>query len=356
MTLQVDIRAQLGRFALNVEFSAPTGVTVLFGPSGCGKSSVINAIAGLIRPASGKIICAGRPLFDSAAGVRLPPHRRRLGVVFQEPRLFPHLTVQQNLTYGRWFARGRKGAPSLDDTCDLLGIGPLLHRRPAALSGGEAARIAIGRALLSAPDMILADEPLAALDEARRAEILPYFIALRDAALVPMIYVSHSVAEVAQLATTVVALNAGRVVTVGAADAVLGRADVMGAGASTLLPARVLAHHPDGLTELSSTAGLIFVPQIGGDLGAEVLLRVGAQDVMLARKRPVDISALNLLRGEICAIDPIGGGAVMVTLQAGEAQLRARITQRSCDAMGLDIGQSLYAIIKSVALAKAGKE
>jgi molybdate transport system ATP-binding protein len=352
MTLHVDIKAQLGAFALDVQFTAPSGVTVLFGPSGCGKSSVINAIAGLIRPDQGQIICAARPLFDSAARVHLPPHRRRMGVIFQDARLFPHLNVQQNLTYGRWFAGTHRRGPSLEDVCDLLGIGHLLHRRPAALSGGEAARVAIGRALLSAPDIILADEPLAALDQARRAEILPYFAALRDAALVPMIYVSHSVAEVAGLATTVVAMGGGRVIGVGSVDDIFGRSDVMGADASTMLSARIICHHPDGLTELATEAGHVFVPQINAAIGTSHMLRINAGDVTLARSQPNGLSALNILRGKICRVEAQRGGTVMVTLQAGTAMIRARITQRSCASLGLDTGQTCFAIVKSLSLAK----
>ena len=238
MTLLVSLQQTLGDFTLDVDFEAPKGVTVLFGPSGSGKSSIIKAVAGLGLPAKGKIICAGRTLFDSAQGCNLPPHLRRLGVIFQDGRLFDHLNVQQNLTYGRWFApRRASAAPQLPDVVDLLGIGHLLRRRPADLSGGERQRVAIGRALLSAPDMILADEPLSALDEARRAEILPYFEALRDAAIVPMLYVSHSSAEVARLATRVVLLQAGRVIAVGEAADILGRADNLG-GAAALIAAR----------------------------------------------------------------------------------------------------------------------
>ena len=352
MTLQVDIKAQLGAFLLDVQFAAPAGVTVLFGPSGCGKSSVINAIAGLIRPDQGQIICATRPLFDSAARVNLHPHRRRLGVIFQDARLFPHLIVQQNLTYGRWFAGRRRQGPSLQDVTDLLGIGHLLHRRPAALSGGEAARVAIGRALLSAPDMILADEPLAALDEARRAEILPYFIALRDAALVPIINVSHSVTEVAQLATTVVAMGGGRVIAVGSAADIFGRSDVMGANASALLPARIVGHHADGLSELVCAAGHVFVPHMNAAIGTSHMLRIHAGDITLARSQPSGLSALNILSGEICRIEAQSDGAVMVSLRAGDATIRARITQRSCTSMGLDMGQTCFAIVKSLSLAK----
>ena len=352
MTLTLALRQRLGDFTLDVAFTAPQGVTVLFGASGSGKSSTLSAVAGLSRPDQGQIICAGRVLFDSAARRNLPPHQRRLGVIFQEGRLFPHLTVRQNLTYGRWFARPRAGAPKFDDVVALLGIGHLLARRPAALSGGEVARVAIGRALLSAPDMILADEPLAALDEARRAEILPYFEALRDAALVPMLYVSHSSAEVARLATTGVALRGGRVVAVGSAADVLGRGDALG-GAVSIVPAQFMGQDGDGLCAFATGFGPLWVPAMAlGSMAGTLHLRIAAQDVILARARPENISALNILQGRIAQIAPQGDGAVLVTLAADQAQLHARITARSAHAMALEVGQTCYAILKTVALAQ----
>lgn len=351
MTLDLSLRQQLGDFALDVAFAAPAGVTVLFGPSGSGKSSIIRAVAGLSCPDQGHIRVAGRAVYDSAAGVNLPPHKRRLGVVFQDGRLFSHLTVQQNLNYGRWFAPRGAAAPHFRDVVDLLGIGHLLARRPSALSGGERQRVAIGRALLCAPDMILADEPLSALDEGRRAEILPYFEALRDAALVPILYVSHSSAEVARLATTVVALHQGRILAIGSARQILGRADVVG-GAASVIAAKFIRQGADGLCEYSTEAGPIIVPSGGAaQPNAVSQLRIAAQDVMLARAHPRQISALNILSGHITAITAQDGQAVLVALQKGDAIVLARITQRSATALDLQVGQQCYAIVKTVALA-----
>jgi molybdate transport system ATP-binding protein len=356
MTLQVAITARLGAFDLDVNFAAPKGVTVLFGPSGAGKSSLLAAVAGLVRPDHGRITVHDRVLFDAEAGINLPAHKRRFGVIFQDGRLFAHMTVLHNLTYGRRFAPPNARAPRLEDVVDLLGIAALLPRRPAALSGGERQRVAIGRALLSAPDMILADEPLAALDDARRNEILPYFEALQAAALVPMLYVSHSVSEVARLANLVVAMQQGRVVATGTAGEIFGRPDIMGAGASALLAAKFVRQHLGGLCEYETGAGPIFVQNwaesvSGGQNPRQVHLRIAAQDVMLATHQPVGISALNILSGTICALKPTDGGAVMVTLHTGQAQILARITQRSAQAMGLSLGQRCFAIVKSVALA-----
>ncbi|WP_333818150.1 molybdenum ABC transporter ATP-binding protein, partial [Tabrizicola sp.] len=178
MTLSVSLGHRFGGFSLDVDFEAPSGVTALFGRSGSGKSTVVNAVAGLLRPDRGRIVIDGTIVLDTAAGIALPPHRRRMGYVFQDGRLFPHLTVRQNLLYGRWFAPRTAGV-ELPRIVDLLGIGALLERRPGGLSGGEKQRVAIGRAILSNPRLLLMDEPLAALDEARKAEILPYLERLR---------------------------------------------------------------------------------------------------------------------------------------------------------------------------------
>lgn len=204
-----DVRLQikLGEFALQTAFTAPPGITVLFGPSGAGKSTVLNAIAGLIKPQSGRVQIDDMVLYDHSIGLSLPPHRRRLGLVFQEGRLFPHLTVKQNLLFGRWFAPRDARPPALADIVSLLGIAPLLARRPASLSGGERQRVAIGRALLMGPRALLMDEPLASLDSARKAEILPYLEKLRDQAGLPILYVTHSVEERDRLAALVVTLG-----------------------------------------------------------------------------------------------------------------------------------------------------
>ncbi|MDO5657642.1 MAG: molybdenum ABC transporter ATP-binding protein, partial [Paracoccus sp. (in: a-proteobacteria)] len=222
MSLSVRIRHRFRGFDLDAQFDAPPGVTVLFGRSGSGKTSIVNAVAGLLAPDQGRIAIGDSVMFDSAARINLAPHRRRIGYIFQEGRLFPHLSVRQNLRYGAWFAPRRVRGPGFDDVVELLGIGDLLERRPAHLSGGEKQRVAIGRALLAAPRLILADEPLAALDEARKAEILPYFERLRDELSVPILYVSHSPSEVARIATSVAAIEAGRVLRMGSAAEVLG--------------------------------------------------------------------------------------------------------------------------------------
>jgi molybdate transport system ATP-binding protein len=216
--LTVDVKKQLGDFALNALFASESGATVLFGPSGAGKTSIINMIAGLLKPDRGRIALDGDVLFDSDARINVPAWRRRIGTVFQEGRLFPHLSVKRNLTYGRWMNGLADDPAAFTHAVELLDIGPLLDRRPGKLSGGERQRVAFGRALLMKPRLLLLDEPLASLDAARKLEILPYLERLRDDAKVPMIYVSHDPAEVTRIATRVVTLDGGHVVAIGGVE------------------------------------------------------------------------------------------------------------------------------------------
>ncbi len=218
IVLAVDVEKQLGALKLSVRFEAASGATALFGPSGAGKTSLVNMIAGLVMPDRGSIALDDTVLFDAAAGIDVPPHRRRIGYVFQEDRLFPHLSVRQNLDYGRRMSGGSRDVSEFDRVVALLNIGDLLDRRPRLLSGGERQRVAVGRALLMRPRLLLLDEPLASLDAAHKREILPYLVRLRDDAGIPIVYVSHIPAEVRRIATTVVRLDAGRVVATGGLD------------------------------------------------------------------------------------------------------------------------------------------
>jgi len=216
--LAVDVEKRLGDFAVRATFEAADGVTALFGPSGSGKTSIVNMIAGLIRPDRGRIRCGGRIVFDSASRHDEPPHRRRFGYVFQDGRLFPHMTVVRNLDYGRRMRGLARDEGEHERIVNLLDIGGLLERRPGKLSGGERQRVAIGRALLMRPDLLLLDEPLASLDTARKREIFPYLLRLRDETAVPMVYVSHNAGEVRRIATTVVRVEAGRVTGIGGTE------------------------------------------------------------------------------------------------------------------------------------------
>ncbi len=352
--LSIAIQHQLEGFDLDVDFTAPPGLTVLFGPSGSGKTAVINAVAGLLRPDRAQISVNGTEICDTAKGLWLPPHRRRLGYVFQESRLFPHLTVRQNLRYGMRFAPRSAPREDLSHVVEMLGITALLDRYPAKLSGGEKQRVAIGRALLASPRLILADEPLAALDGARKSEILPYFERLRDETDIPVLYVTHSPAEVARLATTVVALDAGRVARQGPAVEVLGDPMCAPSGVravGAVSEAHVAAHHDDGLSELRAGSARLFLPHVPQDIGSALRVRIAAQDVMLSLQEPHGVSALNILKGRIDQIRAGDGPGAIVSLDTEAGRVLARVTRRSVQAMSLTPGLELYGVVKTVSIA-----
>ncbi len=348
MTLEVRLFHCFADFTLDLAFSAPPGLTCLFGRSGSGKTTIINAVAGLLRPDRAEITLDGVALHD------LPPHRRRVGYVFQDGRLFPHLTVAQNLAYG---ARVRRlPLTDLDRIVDLLGLGALLARRPASLSGGEKSRVAIGRALLSGPRLLLMDEPFAALDETRKAEILPHVEALRDGLGLPILYVSHSLPEVARLATTIAVVEAGRLAAFGPAAEILsdpGTAPLLGLrDAGAILTARIAAQEEDGLTRLQTGAGPLWLPRVAGAAGQVVRIRIAAQDVILSLTRPEGLSALNLLPATVLALHEGEGPGTMVQLDLAGQKLLARVTRRSAQALGLTPGQPVFAVVKSVSVAQ----
>ncbi len=355
MTGWVQVRHGQAAFQLDVSFSASDGVTALFGRSGAGKTTVVNAVAGLMRPDAARISLGERVLVDTSAGIWVPPHRRRVGYVFQDARLFPHLSVARNLTYAQRFLPDSTPATDQGAVVDMLGIGHLLQRGIADLSGGEAQRVAIGRALLSAPELLLLDEPLAALDQARKDEILPYLEHVRDQADVPILYVSHQISEIARLATDVVVLEDGAVRTSGSVADVLSDLSAVAATgvreAGAVIVATVAAHHSDGLTEAKGAGATIWLPKVAAPVGAPLRLRIEAQDIMLSKSRPDEISALNILPVEIIALRQGDGPGVMVQLKAGDARLLARVTQRSAKGMALAQGWTGYAVVKSVAVA-----
>jgi molybdate transport system ATP-binding protein len=352
--LSVVVRHRLGDFLLDAAFESGGGLTALFGRSGSGKTSLVNAVAGLIRPQRGHIVVDGEVLTDTASGAFVPARRRHVGYVFQEGRLFPHLTVRQNLLYGYWFA-SRRGRPGeVEHVINLLGLGELLGRRPANLSGGEKQRVAIGRALLAQPRLLVMDEPLASLDEARKTEILPYIERLRDEFAIPIVYVSHAIAEVTRLATTLVVMSEGRVAAVGPPAAIMGRIDLFPltgrAEAGAILSTRVAEHDIRfGLTTLRAAAGELRVPYIDMRLGTQLRVRIRARDVMIALEPPRGLSALNILPGRVAEIGPADGPIVEIRLDCAGEALIARLTRRSVESLGLVPGRQVYAVIKSIA-------
>lgn len=351
MTLLISTRHRLGNFQLDAEVRSEGGVTALFGRSGSGKTSLVRIIAGLIRPHFGKLIFDGEVLVDTDKRVFVPMHRRRFGYVFQEGRLFPHLSVHQNLIYGRWFATRKPPMTEFARIIDMLGIEPLLERRPDGLSGGEKQRVAIGRALLSAPRLLLMDEPLAALDEARKAEILPYLQRLRDETATPIVYVSHSVAEVAQLADTVVMMKDGSVEGIGPPSEILSLPSTGRKEAGTVLSGTV--SHFDStymLATVTLSSATLTVPGNAATAGQRVRLHIPERDVLVATVRPEGLSALNILEGLISAIEPDDQGTVRVRIRTGDETVLARITALSAERLSLSVGQPVFAVLKTVSM------
>jgi molybdate transport system ATP-binding protein len=353
MSIEVEISQTLGSFTLEAAFRSTGSLTALFGPSGSGKTTLINCIGGLARPSRGRIVAAGRVLVDTEAGVFVPAHKRRIGYVFQDARLFPHLTVSQNLRYGRFFTPAGERYADFRQVVELLGIDHLLDRRPAGLSGGERQRVAIGRALIASPRLILMDEPLASLDEARKAEILPYVERLRDEMNIPIVYVSHSIAEVSRLASDVVMMAGGKVLAVGSVAEIMPQLDLLPvddrAETGAVVNLELVSHEDEyGLSLLRSSGGEWRLPRVEAAIGARLRVRVRARDVMLAIERPAGISALNVLTGRIAEVTEGAGADALVTIDSGSDRLFARLTRRSVRHLGLAPGREVFAVIKSV--------
>ncbi len=352
--LQVDVRRRRADFELDAAFQAATpGVVALFGRAGCGKTTLVNIIAGLLRPDAGSVRLHDVTWVDVAARRELPAERRRVGYVFQDARLFPHLTVHGNLVYGQRRAPVAAGI-DLPHTVDLLGLGALLERRPHELSGGERQRVALGRALLSQPQLLLMDEPLASLDAPRREELLPYFEALRDRLRVPIVYVSHQFDEVLRLADHVVVMDAGRVAVQGdigtvsrspALRAIVGL-DAVGA----VLDAEVIdTDTAGGLTALRVGNGTLRVAGAGLLRGARLRVQLMARDIILATQEPHGLSVRNSLPGVVRTISP-GEGSDVIDVDIGGASVLANITRAATQALALAPGTPVWALVKAVSM------
>ena len=353
--LDVDVRNRLGGTALDIRFTGAGGVTALFGRSGAGKTSTVQMIAGLMTPDAGRIALGGRVLFDSDRRVDIATPQRRVGVIFQEGRLFPHLTVRRNLLY----ARAARGNGRYDGIVGMLGLGALLERKPATLSGGEQQRVAIGRALLSNPDILLMDEPLASLDAARKAEILPYIERLRDEAGLPVVYVSHQIDEVARLADRIVLLSDGSVAATGSVDEIFTRPDLMPLTgrfqAGAVLGARVAEQDVSGrMSRLAFPGGSLWVPSVPLPVDSAVRIRVRARDVSVALDKPERISIRNTLPGTVLSVTESDGPFRTVTVavadETGESRIAATVTANAVHDLGLAPGVAVFALLKSVAM------
>ncbi|HEX4446237.1 MAG TPA: molybdenum ABC transporter ATP-binding protein [Polyangiaceae bacterium] len=356
--IAASLRFARGPFRIELELALPArGIAALFGPSGSGKTTCLRLLAGLDR-GEGTVRVLGEPWQDDARGLFVPVHRRGVGYVFQDHALLAHLSVEGNLDYGRRRARpsGRIDAAVV---IGVLGIGALLARRPEGLSGGERQRVAIAQALLAQPRVLFLDEPLAALDGARKQEILPYLERLRDELAIPVVYVSHAMDEVARLADHLVLLDGGRVVASGPIGELLARLDLptaMADDAGVVIEGTVAGHdEPNGLTRIRFAGGELWVGGIERPLGAPLRARALARDVSLALQAPGPSSVLNVLPARVVEVRDLGPDRVNVRLAVGEAgeggvTLLARITRRSQTALGLGPGVAVHALIKSVAL------
>jgi molybdate transport system ATP-binding protein len=355
----IEARLQLRRdgFVLDVDLALPArGVSALFGPSGCGKTTVLRALAGL-APAAGRVALDGRVWQDDAARCFVPTHRRELGYVIQEAALFPHLDVRRNLDYGRRRIAAQRQRIALEQAIELLGIGELMARRPDTLSGGERQRVAIARALATSPALLLMDEPLAALDAARKAEVLPYLKRLHQELSIPVVYVSHALDEVAQLADLLVLMAQGRALASGALPAMLARLDLptlRGEEAGVVLDA-VVAERDDGWQlarlQLPGGAGSLWTRDGGLPAGSAVRVRVLARDVSLALAAQPGSSIGNQLPATVEALaDDEHPALTLVRVRVGALPLVARLTRRSAHALALQPGQPVWAQVKTVAL------
>ena len=360
--LDVSIKKQVGEISVDATFRSDVGgITALHGRSGAGKTSIANMIAGLSSPDTGRIALGDTVLFDSEQNINLPPEDRMVGYVFQEDRLFPHLTVRKNLSYGASRALTTSAAPRFEDVVEMLGIGHLLDRQPHFLSGGEKQRVAIGRALLSGPEVLLMDEPLANLDQARRGEILPFIEGLRDATGIPILYVSHSTEEIIRLADTVVMVADGKTVAEGPVEDVMSRLDLRPLTgrheAGAVLNVRIGEHDDtDNLSHLNFSGGTLIVPKVDADPGQDLRVRVRARDVSIALTPPTGISILNVFPGRITEMAETGTAQMDVLIDIAlpggldPCPLWARITRKSARELNLETGLIVHALIKAVAI------
>jgi molybdate transport system ATP-binding protein len=345
----------LSGFSLSAEARIPgKGVTALFGRSGSGKTSLLRCLAGLEKPARAFLSINGDVWHDTERGVFVPPQERGIGYVFQEGVLFPHLKVQDNLLYGFRRTPAGQQQESLQRVVDLLGLKALLHRLPSQLSGGEKQRVAIGRALLNNPRLLLMDEPMASLDRAHKKEIIPYLECLHRSTSIPIVYVTHDPDELVRIADHLVLIEQGALIAQGELDEVLARVDLpisRDDDAGAVINARVLEHDEEfHLTRLGFDGGELTVAWIDRQVGSEIRIRIHARDVSLALEPPGPTSILNILPARIEQMQAHGRGRMVMRLDVGGVPILARITHKSQHRLGLEVGQQVYAQIKSVAL------
>ena len=358
--LALRLKRRLETFTLEVDEQCQYAVTAVYGPSGAGKSTLLNMIAGLVRPDEGQIAIDGELLFSSADGIDRPPEQRGIGYVFQEDLLFPHLTARANLRYGYDLQPAGRRRFQFDRIVDLLEIEPLLERRPHTLSGGERQRVALGRALLTSPRLLLMDEPLASLDQGLKSRIIPYLRHIRSDLQIPILYVSHSVAEILELTGQVLVLKSGRVVAHGDFFKIATHPEVLPLveehGFENVLPVEVVEKHAEG-ENAGSRRGVCRVRMVGGDrqaltiphcdrpVGSRLFVGVRADDIVIGREPPRGLSIRNALRGEITGISDVAG-MDLIYVDVGR-RMAAKLTPDAVDELGLKVGDTVYCLIKT---------
>lgn len=353
--IEVSFKYQIAGATFDIDFEAPgDGVAALFGRSGSGKSTIVEAIAGGLRPDAGRIVINGVAYLDTDAGISLPIEQRRVGYVFQNSRLFPHLSVRSNLLFGFKRAKGQRFVEA-DHAIALLGLEDLLERRPHRLSGGERQRVAIGRAILSQPSLLLMDEPLSSLDPPRKAELLPYIERLRDDLKLPILYISHDFNEVMRLSDYLVVVDRGRVARHGPLLELASEPDLSPLigryEAGSVIACSIVGHDdPSKLTTLAFGPHTISVPKIEVEPGTEVRVRLRARDVALALTEPTDTSIANRLPGRVIEMVARDGPYMDVGVDIGGTVVRSLITQASATRLGLEPGMEVWALIRIVAL------
>ncbi|SET18116.1 molybdenum ABC transporter ATP-binding protein [Oceanicella actignis] len=356
MTLEVEARLD-GPAALDAAFAAaPGSLLALVGPSGAGKTTLLRAIAGLTRPAAGRIAAGGETWFDSRAGVDVPAHRRRVGMVFQSYALFPHMSAARNVAAALDLRPRAAAMAEARRLLAQLGLGELAERRPDRMSGGQRQRVALARALARRPRALLLDEPFSAVDRAARAQLHARVAALRDELGAPIVLVTHDLNEAQLLADRMAVLAEGRIVAQGPTDIVMADPAAMRAlglrEAAALLPARVARHEADGLTRLEAAAGPLWLPRIDAPEGARVRVRIMAHDVIVSRARPEGLSAANILPATVLEIRPGEGPGALVTLDLAGDRILARLTRRAVAALALAPGTHAHAVLKAMSVAR----
>jgi molybdate transport system ATP-binding protein len=350
--LRIQVKRRLADFALEIDVDCRYPVTAVYGPSGSGKTSLLNLIAGLLRPDEGEIELQGCTLFSAESETDLPPEQRRIGYVLQDDLLFPHMTVAANLRYGlgRLATEGRRF--EFDQIVDLLEVGRLLERFPVRLSGGERQRVALGRALLSSPNLLLMDEPLASLDQGLKSRIIPYLRYVRRELEIPILYVTHSVAEILELTGQVIVLQRGQVLAHGDFFKIASQPGVMPLleeeyGFENVLQVEMIdAHRAEGVSRVRCFDQELLVPYCAVESGKQLFVGVRADDIVLSRTRPEGLSIRNAIAGEVVEISRVEGGTFLVYVDVGR-RFAAKVTGAAVREMELAVGDQLYCLIKT---------